>query len=74
MKNYDIKVIPMREAKRDVSREVAAVFVDGYEKDLTFLSNNREKLIEAFQKMICQDVFLLCYSRRRNRWNSCLFQ
>lgn len=57
MKNYDIKVIPMREAKRDVSREVAAVFVDGYEKDLTFLSNNREKLIEAFQKMICQDVF-----------------
>lgn len=57
MKSYNIKVIPMREAERDVSREVANVFVDGYEKDLAFLSNNREKLMEAFQKMICPDVF-----------------
>lgn len=47
----------MRELKEDVSREIATVFVDGYEKDLAFLSNNREKLIGAFQKMICTDVF-----------------
>ncbi|QQK74877.1 N-acetyltransferase [Salicibibacter cibarius] len=57
MKSYEIKVRPMRRFKRDVSREAAAVFVDGYEKDLAFLSKNREKLIEAFQKMICPDVF-----------------
>ncbi|MFA1819820.1 GNAT family N-acetyltransferase [Virgibacillus oceani] len=57
MKSYDIQVMPMREAESDVSREVANVFVDGYEKDLAFLSNNRVKLIEAFQKMICPDVF-----------------
>ncbi|GAE32789.1 GNAT family N-acetyltransferase [Halalkalibacter hemicellulosilyticus] len=57
MKSYEIKVRPMRGFKEDVSREVAAVFVDGYEKELTFLSNNRETLIEAFGKMICPDVF-----------------
>lgn len=57
MKSYEIRVRPMREFNRDVSREVAAVFVDGYEKELSSLSNNREKLIEAFQKMICPDVF-----------------
>lgn len=71
-------VKPMRGLNRDVSREVAAVFVDGYEKDLAFLSNNREKLIEAFQKMICPDVFyfaaledeivgILACSNNRNR-------
>ncbi|MBS4539467.1 GNAT family N-acetyltransferase [Clostridium sp. D2Q-11] len=57
MKSYEIRVRPMREFKEDVSREIATVFVDGYEKDLAFLSNNQEKLIEAFQKMICPDVF-----------------
>ncbi|AXF57427.1 GNAT family N-acetyltransferase [Salicibibacter kimchii] len=57
MESYEIRVMPMRECNREVSREVSAVFVDGYEKDLAFLSNNREKLIEAFQKMICPDVF-----------------
>ncbi|QQK80157.1 N-acetyltransferase [Salicibibacter cibi] len=59
MKRYEISVRPMRELKHDVSREVAAVFVDGYEKDLAFLSNNREKLVEAFQKMISPDVFFI---------------
>ncbi|MCM3760353.1 GNAT family N-acetyltransferase [Alkalihalobacillus oceani] len=57
MESYEIRVRPMRGVKEDVSREVAAVFVNGYEKDLAFLSNNRERLIEAFQKMICTDVF-----------------
>lgn len=78
MESYEIRVMPMRECIRDVSREVAAVFVDGYEKDLAFLSNNREKLIEAFQKMICPDVVyfatlegeivgILACSNNRNR-------
>ena len=43
----------MRDYDRDVSREVAVVFVDGYEKDLIFLSKNREHIIDAFRKMIC---------------------
>lgn len=59
METYDIKVRPMRGFKDDVSREVAAVFINGYDKDLAFLSDNKEKLIEAFQKMICPDVFYL---------------
>lgn len=57
MESYEIRVRPMRGFKEDVSREVAAVFVNGYEKDLAFLSNNRERLIDAFQKMLCIDVF-----------------
>jgi len=57
MNNYEISVSPMKGFNRDISREVAAIFVEGYEKDLAFLSKNREKLIEAFQKMICSDVF-----------------
>ncbi|WP_062049153.1 GNAT family N-acetyltransferase [Bacillus sp. JCM 19034] len=57
MKSYEIRVRPMRGFKGDVRREVAAVFVDGYREDLAFLSNNQEKLIEAFQKMICPYVF-----------------
>lgn len=52
-----MKVCAMRDYPEDVSREVAAVFVDGYERELAFLSNNREKLIAAFQKMIRPDVF-----------------
>ncbi|WP_353626047.1 hypothetical protein [Bacillus sp. JCM 19041] len=43
----------------DVYREAAAVFVDGYEKELEFLSKDRERLIDAFAQMICPDVFYL---------------
>lgn len=57
MEEYDIHIAPMKGFERDVSREVAAVFVDGYEKDLAFLSNDQERLKDAFQKMICPDVF-----------------
>ncbi|OZU87028.1 GNAT family N-acetyltransferase [Virgibacillus indicus] len=57
MKSNNIKVTSMRESKRDVSRELAAVFVDGYQKDLAFLSSDRDKLIDAFEKMVCPDVF-----------------
>lgn len=40
MKNYEINITPMMGFERDVSRKVAAVFVDGYEKDLAFLERS----------------------------------
>ncbi|MDQ0230159.1 GNAT family N-acetyltransferase [Metabacillus malikii] len=54
-----ISIKPMNRFDKDISREVAAVFVEGYEKDLAFLSNDREKLIDAFRKQICRDVFFV---------------
>lgn len=57
MSKHEITITPMSGFERDVSREVAAVFVDGYEKDLSFLSSDREALVDAFRKMICPDVF-----------------
>lgn len=53
----EIMVRPMKDSKEDVSKQIAKVFVNGYEKDLALLSNNRERLVEAFSKMICPDVF-----------------
>src|SRR5699024_7733086 len=47
----------MRDYDRDVSREVTAVFGDGYEKDLIFLSKNRERLINEFSSDLCSEVF-----------------
>lgn len=59
MQTYDIQVKPMRAFESDVYREAATVFVDGYGKDLAFLSNDRESLVRAFGQMICADVFYL---------------
>lgn len=59
MQTYDIQVKPMGAFESDVSREAAAVFVDGYGKELAFLSKDREKLIHAFAQMINPDVFYL---------------
>ncbi|GMA07197.1 hypothetical protein GCM10025886_03480 [Tetragenococcus halophilus subsp. flandriensis] len=56
MKNHRIKVSAMA-AEKNISHEIAAVFVDGYRKELTFLSDNQEKLIRAFEKMLCPEVF-----------------
>ncbi|QQK80825.1 hypothetical protein HUG20_13585 [Salicibibacter cibi] len=38
-KQKRIEIAQLAANQRDVSREVAAVFVDDYEKDLAFLSN-----------------------------------
>lgn len=57
MNENQITVKSMKYHDRDVSREVASVFVDGYEEDMAFISKDREQLIEAFSKMICPDVF-----------------
>lgn len=57
MKDNTIVIKHMKEFSTDISREVAAVFADGYEEYLTFLSKNRERVINAFQKMICPETF-----------------
>lgn len=55
--NHDIQVKPMSACETDVRREAAAVFVDGYDKELSFLSGDRDKLAVAFAKMIHPEVF-----------------
>ena len=57
MKEYDIQVKAMKEFSENMSKEVAAVFVDGYYKELSFLSKDKGKLIDTYQKMIYPDVF-----------------
>lgn len=59
MQTYDIQVKRMNEFDADVRREAAAVFVEGYYKELSFLSKDHGKLIEAFGPMMCPDVFYL---------------
>ncbi|GAA0371738.1 GNAT family N-acetyltransferase [Bacillus horti] len=59
MQTYDIQVRPMGDFESDIHRKAAAVFVDGYGKELTFLSKDRERLIDTFSQMICPDVFYL---------------
>lgn len=53
----DIQVKPMTAFDRDVRREAAAVFVDAFHKELSFLSPDREAIIAAFAEMFCPDVF-----------------
>ncbi|BAB04707.1 GNAT family N-acetyltransferase [Halalkalibacterium halodurans] len=59
MQTYNIQVKPMRAYGSSVRQQTAAVFVDGYFQDLSFLSKDRKKLIDAFAQMICSDVFYL---------------
>jgi ribosomal protein S18 acetylase RimI-like enzyme len=65
MQTYDIEVRPMREFASDVRREAASVFVEGYFRELAFLSKDRERLIDAFGPMICPDVFYLAVLDRQ---------
>src|SRR5690554_612839 len=57
MQDHHLQVRPMSAYDSDVCREVAAVFVDGYYPELSFLSKDRTTLIDAFKSMICPDVF-----------------
>lgn len=54
-----VEVKRMKDINTDVRREVAQVFVSGYEKELSFLSKDKEKLVSAFQQMICPEVFYI---------------
>jgi ribosomal protein S18 acetylase RimI-like enzyme len=55
----NVVVHNMADYDRDVRYEVASVFVDGYYKDLSFFSKNREKLCNAFKETFCPDVFYI---------------
>jgi ribosomal protein S18 acetylase RimI-like enzyme len=55
----EIQVKPMGAFDSDVRREAAAVFVEGYQKELSFFTKDEERLIDAFGQMICPDVFYL---------------
>lgn len=57
MHTYDIQVRPMGAYESDICREAAAVFVDGYYRELSFLSKDRAKLIDTFKRLMCPDVF-----------------
>ncbi|MEG6612064.1 GNAT family N-acetyltransferase [Pseudoclostridium thermosuccinogenes] len=59
MANNNVLVRKMTDYDRDVGYEVANVFVDGYYKDLSFFSKDREKLRNAFKGTFCPDVFYL---------------
>lgn len=57
MRKYTIKIKAAKDEKRDLTREIATVFVNGYKKDLSFFTNSQEKLVEAFQQMIHPNAF-----------------
>ncbi|MBT2653132.1 GNAT family N-acetyltransferase [Oceanobacillus sp. ISL-73] len=59
MYKSNVEVRLMKELNTDVRREVAQVFVDGYDRELSFLSKDEEKLVSAFQQMICPEVFYI---------------
>ena len=48
------KLLDYDQGMRD---EAANVFVDGYYNDLSFFSKDKEKLKNAFEPLICADVF-----------------
>lgn|GEM_PF-156595 len=52
-----LEVKRMDEIERDVSTEVAIVFVDGYYNELRLISKNKEKLILIFKNSFVKEVF-----------------
>lgn len=44
---------------RDISTEVAMIFVDSYYNDLTFLSRNKEKLVLIFKEAFIPQTFYI---------------
>lgn len=55
----NIKIYKMTDYIRDVRYEAADVFVEGYYKDLSFFTKDREKLRNAFKNTFCPEVFYL---------------
>ncbi|RNA67638.1 GNAT family N-acetyltransferase [Alteribacter keqinensis] len=49
----------MDDFERDVREEAAAVFIDGYYKDLSFFSKDRTTLQKAIRHAFCEDVYYL---------------
>jgi len=50
---------PMSGCGDDVRREAALVFIDGFYRELSFLSRDRDRLAGAFARMINPDAFWL---------------
>jgi ribosomal protein S18 acetylase RimI-like enzyme len=59
MNGKDITIKRMADYEYDVRNEAAEVFVEGYYKDLSFFTKDKEKLITAFKNTFCPDVFYL---------------
>lgn len=59
MTDKGIHIKRMAEYDLDVRYEAADVFVDGYYKDLSFFTKDKEKLKAAFKNTFCPDVFYL---------------
>lgn len=57
MTTSEIQIQPMTAFDTDVRLQAAAVFVDGYYKELSFLSQDRAKLAEAWLIMMRPSVF-----------------
>jgi ribosomal protein S18 acetylase RimI-like enzyme len=58
--NADVMEIrPMSGCGESVRREAALVFVDGFYRELSFLSPDRDRLADAFAPMINPDAFWL---------------
>lgn len=55
----NIIIRKMSDYSYDVSKEVAKVFVDAYYKELSFITKNREKLINALRHSFCRDVIFV---------------
>lgn len=59
MMNEDIVIRKMTEYDPDIRYEVSSVFVNGYYKDLSVFTKDRQKLIDAFKSVFCAEVYYL---------------
>ncbi|MCL2400104.1 MAG: GNAT family N-acetyltransferase [Defluviitaleaceae bacterium] len=58
----NLTFVKMSDCPKNVQKEVAAVFVEGYYNDLSQLNKNKEVLVEALEGSFNPDVFYLAYS------------
>lgn len=54
-----IEIVPMRDCGEHARREAALVFADGYGRELSFLSRDRNNIADTFAPMINPDAFYL---------------
>lgn len=59
MQSDALEIRPMSGCGDDVRREAALVFIDGFYRELSFLSRDRDRLADAFARMIHPDAFWL---------------
>ena len=59
MQTDQLEIRPMSGCSESVRREAALVFIDGFYRELSFLSPDRDRLADAFAPMINPDAFWL---------------